>query len=141
MFDIDRDQSRQLFFKAWEKHKAKQIMEPLESQIASVIELHPEYHAFLENPEKNQDREFFPEMGDTNPFLHMGLHIAIREQLSINQPIGIKEIYNQLLFKHQDPHTVEHLMIDCLAQTIWEAQRNNAMPDNEVYLNCLKALN
>ena len=140
MFDIDRDQSRQLFFKAWEKHRTKQIMEPLESLIASIIQLHPEYHAFLENLEPNQDKEFFPEMGDTNPFLHMGLHIAIREQLSINQPMGIKDIYNQLLTRHQDPHSVEHLMIDCLAQSIWEAQRNKTMPDNETYLNCLKAL-
>ena len=140
MFDLDRDQSRQMFFKAWEKHKAQEILEPLESQIVGVIQMHPEYHSFLESPDSNKDKDFFPEMGDTNPFLHMGLHIAIKEQLSINQPIGIKDQYNKLLNKHQDPHAVEHLMIDCLAQAIWEAQRQNSLPDNESYLNCLKAL-
>ena len=140
MFDLDRDQSRQMFFKVWEKHKSQQILEPLESQIVGVIQLHPEYHDFLDNPEANRDKDFFPEMGDTNPFLHMGLHIAIREQLSINQPTGIKDQYQLLLNKHQDPHTVEHMMIDCLAQAIWEAQRQNTMPDNQAYLDCLKAL-
>jgi len=140
MFDISRDQGRQLFFTAWEKHRAQQILEPLESLVVSIIQLHPEYHAFLENPDSARDRDFFPEMGDTNPFLHMGLHIAIREQLSINQPIGIKEQYTRLLTRHQDEHTVEHMMIDCLAQAIWEAQRNHTMPDNEAYLTCLKSL-
>lgn len=140
MFDLDRDQSRQLFFTAWEKHKNKHIMEPLESLIVSVIQLHPEYHVFLDKKEDNQDKDFFPEMGDTNPFLHMGLHIAIKEQISINQPIGIKDQYTRLLNKHQDPHNVEHLILDCLAQTIWEAQRKNSMPDNEAYLSCIKAL-
>jgi hypothetical protein len=140
MFDLDRDQSRQLFFSAWEKHKNQQLMEPLESMIVDVIQMHPEYHGFLEKPEANQDKDFFPEMGDTNPFLHMGLHIAIKEQISINQPIGIKEQYTRLLTKHQDPHLVDHLILDCLAQAIWEAQRNNSMPDNQAYLNCIKAL-
>lgn len=140
MFDLSRDQSRQMFFTAWKKHKDKQVLEPLESQIVNVIQLHPEYHEFLNNPEKNQDKDFFPEMGDTNPFLHMGLHIAIEEQLSINQPAGIRDSYHQLLAKHQDVHTVIHMMIDCLAQSIWEAQRQHAMPDNHSYLNCLKSL-
>ena len=140
MFDINRDQGRQMFFKAWEKHKNQQILEPLESLVVSIIQLHPEYHAVIENPEASQDKDYFPEMGDTNPFLHMGLHIAIREQLSINQPPGIKEQYNRLLSKHQDEHAVEHMIIDCLAQAIWEAQRNHTMPDNHAYLSCLQSL-
>ena len=140
MFNLSREQSRQFFFQAWEKHQAGKILEPLESQIVSVIQMHPEYHAFLSNPDSNKDKDYFPEMGDTNPFLHMGLHIAIKEQLSINQPPGINDHYTQLLNKHQDAHEVEHLMIDCLAQTIWEAQRNNSMPDNDAYSECLKAL-
>ena len=140
MFNLDRDQSRQMFFKAWEKHRNQQVLEPLELQIVDIILMHPEYHSFLDNPDSNQDKDFFPEMGDTNPFLHMGLHIAIKEQVSINQPVGIKDQYQQLLNKHQDPHAVEHLMIDCLAQAIWEAQKKNTLPDNEAYLDCLKAL-
>ena len=140
MFDLNREQSRQMFFSAWKKYKNQQILEPLESQLVDVIKLHPEYHSFLDKPEKNQDKDFFPEMGEINPFLHMGLHLAIGEQLSINQPVGIKEQYEKLLTKHQDPHTVVHKMIDCLAKTIWEAQQQNTMPNNEAYLSCLKAL-
>ena len=137
MFNMDRDQSRQMFFKAWQGHKNKTPLEPLEALIVDIIQLHPEYHALLENPDSTQDRDYLPETGQTNPFLHMGLHIAIREQLSINQPFGIKDQYQRLLAKHQDAHTVEHLIMECLAQTIWEAQRNHTFPDNIVYLECL----
>lgn len=140
MFNLDRDQSRQMFFSAWQKFTNKQPMAPIESQFADVIQLHPEYHAMLENPEANKDKDYFPEMGETNPFLHMGLHIAIREQLSINQPVGIKSHYDRLVAKHQDPHIVEHMMIECLAQMIWEAQRNQSMPDNNLYLECISKL-
>ena len=140
MFNLSREQSRQFFFQAWEKHQAGKILEPLESQIVSVIQMHPEYHAFLSNPDSNKDKDYFPEMGDTNPFLHMGLHIAIKEQISIDQPFGIKHHYQRLLNKHQDPHIVEHLIMECLAQMIWEAQRNHSMPNNELYLECIARL-
>ena len=140
MFDLNREQSRQMFFNAWNKHKNQQVLEPIESMIVDVIQLHPEYHTFIEKPETTQDKDYFPETGETNPFLHMGLHIAIKEQLSINQPFGIKDQYNKLLTKHQDPHIVEHKIMECLAQMIWEAQRNNAFPDNQAYLSCLKSL-
>lgn len=137
MFDLDRQQSRQLFFDAWKKFLDKAPLQPMESLIAEVIQLHPEYHQMMENPDNAEHKDFFPEMGETNPFLHMGLHIAIREQLSINQPVGIKDQYQRLLLKHQDTHTVEHLIMECLAQSIWEAQRNHSLPDNALYLDCL----
>ncbi|WP_455202832.1 DUF1841 family protein [Kaarinaea lacus] len=140
MFDLDREQSRQMFFNAWEKQSRQQVLEPIESLIVDVIQLHPEYHALLEKPETNQDKDYFPEMGETNPFLHMGLHIAIKEQISIDQPFGINKHYQRLLAKHQDPHIVEHQIMECLAQMIWEAQRSHTMPDNNVYLECLSKL-
>jgi len=140
MFDLDREQSRQMFFSAWKKHKNQQVLEPIESLIVDVIQLHPEYHALLEKPDANQDKDYFPDMGETNPFLHMGLHIAIKEQISIDQPFGIKDQYSRLLTKHQDPHIVEHQIMECLAQMIWEAQRNKSFPNNEAYLACLKSL-
>ena len=140
MFDLDREQSRQMFFNAWKKHSQRQVLEPIESLIVDVIQLHPEYHTLLEKPEANQDKDYVPEMGETNPFLHMGLHIAIKEQISIDQPIGINKHYQRLLAKHQDPHMVEHQIMECLAQMIWEAQRSHSMPDNNVYLECIKKL-
>ena len=140
MFDTNREQSRQMFFDAWKKHADKQVLQPIETMIVDVIQLHPEYHKLLDNPDKTRDKDYFPENGETNPFLHMGLHIAIKEQLSINQPIGITGHYQRLLEKHQDPHVVEHMIMECLAQMIWESQRNQSHPDNDSYLNCLRSL-
>ena len=139
-FGQDRNQLRRVFFTAWQKFKSKQAMEPLEQIIANVIAMHPEYHRYFEDENASLDKEFLPEMGQTNPFLHIGLHISIHEQLSINQPFGISQIHQTLLSKHQDPHTVEHMIMDCLAEMIWEAQRNNTMPDQNKYLECLRKL-
>lgn len=140
LFGQDRNQLRQVFFTAWKKFRDKQAMEPLEQIIANIIAMHPEYHRYFEDETAALDQEFLPEAGQANPFLHIGLHISIHEQLSVNQPAGIADIYKSLLNKHQDPHTVEHLIMDCLAAMIWEAQRNNAMPDQNNYLECLRKL-
>lgn len=140
MLDLNREQSRQMFFDAWKKHKTHQLLEPIEILIVDVIQLHPEYHALLEKPDAVQDRDYFPEMGETNPFLHMGLHIAIKEQISIDQPFGIKNHYQRLLKNSQDPHIVEHKIMECLAQMIWDSQRNQSTPDIDSYLNCLNSL-
>lgn len=140
LFGQDRNQLRQVFITAWQKYNTKQPLEPLEQVIANVIAMHPEYHRYFTAENSALDQDFLPEMGQSNPFLHIGLHISIHEQLSINQPEGISEVYKNLLEKHQDPHTVEHLIMDCLAEMIWETQRNNAMPDLNRYVNCLKKL-
>ncbi|MGD8569735.1 MAG: DUF1841 family protein [Gammaproteobacteria bacterium] len=141
MLDIDRDQSRQMFFTAWEKHCKQQVMEPVEAMFVEAILLHPEYHSLLENPEQSRDKDYFPEMGETNPFLHMSLHIAIKEQISINQPPGIKDHYQRLLEIHQDAHEVEHLIMECLAEMIWQVQRNQIPFDNNSYLTCIAKIN
>lgn len=140
LFGQDRNQLRRIFFTAWQKYNSKQQLEPLEQIIANVIAMHPEYHQYFADEQSSLDKEFLPEMGQTNPFLHIGLHISIHEQLSINQPAGISDIYQSLLSKHQDNHTVEHLIMDCLAEMIWESQRNNTMPDQVKYLQCLQKL-
>lgn len=140
IFGQDRNELRQVFFTSWRKHTTGQPLEPLEQVIANIIAIHPEYHSYFTDEQTSLDQDFLPEAGQTNPFLHIGLHISIHEQLSINQPAGITEIYKILIDKHRDPHTVEHLIMDCLVQMIWEAQRNNAMPDQDKYLQCLKKL-
>ena len=140
LYGQDRNQLRQVFFTAWQKYNAKQPLEPLEQVIANIIAIHPEYHQYFADEQASLDQDFLPESGQTNPFLHIGLHISIHEQLGVNQPAGITDIYKNLLDKHQDPHTVEHLIMDCLAEMIWEAQRNNAVPDQGKYLQCIKRL-
>jgi len=86
------------------------------------------------------DQSFTPEGGETNPFLHMGLHLAVREQIATDRPPGIAALFNAILVKTGESHATEHKVIDCLAETLWEAQSSNAMPDEEAYLERLRRL-
>lgn len=138
LFNPSRDEVRQFFFEAWAKFKQQQVLTDLEKIAVSVIHLHPEYHAILDAPEQYKDQAYFPEMGETNPFLHMSLHLSILEQLSINQPIGIAPAYAKLQAKHQDEHSAQHALLECLAETIWLAQRNNTGLDAVHYLNLIQ---
>lgn len=140
LFGQDRNAMRKVFFDAWQKKREQQALEPMEAIIAQIIELHPEYHSTIETPESSQDKDYTPEGGETNPFLHMGMHIAIHEQMSTNRPAGIQAIYQQLLTKIQDPHEVEHKMMDALGLSLWQAQRDGVAPDEQQYLESLKRL-
>ena len=140
MFTNDRDQLRKIFYASWQKFQSGDAMEPLEQMIAQIIQQHPEYHILLRDEDAHLDKDYTPEMGETNPFLHMSMHIAIVEQLSIDRPAGIKNLYQQLLSKYGDSHVVEHHIMECLGQMMWEAQRNQAMPDDQQYMECLRKL-
>ena len=137
MFGNDRDSMRRFFLQSWQKHQQKQATNALEQQIINVISEHPEYHKLLQSDERAIERDFLPDQGETNPFLHMGLHLGIREQLATNRPAGIIELYHQLVIKYGN-HEAEHRMMDCLAESIWHAQRNQTAPDEQAYLDCLK---
>jgi hypothetical protein len=138
LFNPSRDEVRTYFFDAWAKFQAKKTLTDLEKMAVSVIVMHPEYHSILQAPAQFKQQEYFPEFGETNPFLHMSLHLSILEQISINQPIGIAGIYEQLKLKHQEEHSAQHDILECLAETIWLAQRNNAGLDAEHYLQLLQ---
>ncbi|WP_353570583.1 DUF1841 family protein [Candidatus Albibeggiatoa sp. nov. BB20] len=136
MFTQNRDQMRQFFSTVWQKHQQEQKLEPLETIVRDVMLAHPEYHTQL--TDGDLDKDFLPEMGQTNPFLHVGLHIALHEQLMTNRPIGIRAAYSKAVRKIQDKHEVEHKMMECLAESLWSAQRNRTTPDEQSYLQCLK---
>lgn len=138
LFGQDRGELRNMFFEAWRKRRSGEGLEPLERAIVEVVELHPEYHALLTDPERNLDRDYLPEGGETNPFLHMSLHIAVQEQLGTDRPAGIRELYQAMMQRLPDAHAVEHEIMECLMQMLWEAQRENRMPDEEAYLACLR---
>jgi hypothetical protein len=140
MFSNDRNQMRQVFLQAWGKHNENQELEPLEQLIVSILNQHPEYQALLENEDKALDRDYLPESGETNPFLHMGMHIAIHEQLSTDRPMGIAALFQQLVMQAGDPHEAEHHVMDCLGEMLWRAQRDGRMPDEQGYLACLRNL-
>ncbi len=140
MFTTDRNQLRTFYREAWQKHRESRPMEPLESQIVDVILMHPEYHDLLEGPQDNLSRDYHPEDGRENPFLHMGLHLALREQLATGRPALCRKIFDQLLGINGDAHRTEHAMMECLAEALYQAQRQGGMPDERAYTTCLRHL-
>ena len=135
MFDPSRDQVRDTFFEAWRKYRAGEPLAGIETIALDVSLAHPEYHAILAAPERYRDKDY---VGEGNPFLHMSLHMALEEQLSIDQPRGIAGRFAALLERTGERHDALHEAIECLAETVWRAQRDNAPPDGAAYLACLE---
>lgn len=137
IFDQDRGKIRQLYIDVWAKYRGRLPLEAMEQTIVNVIREHPEYHAILEDKHAALEGDYTPELGQSNPFLHMGLHIALHEQLSTDRPQGIGAVQQALLARLGDPHEVEHRMAECLGEVLWQAQRNGTVPDEGTYLACL----
>jgi hypothetical protein len=125
LFDsYSREQLREMYSHAWRKHLAGSLLTPLEAMIAEVVGVHPEYHAVVDEGEAAQG----------NAFLHMGLHMAVREQTSIDRPPGVRELRRQLEARLGDAHAAEHVLMEALGETLWEAQRAGRVPDEGQYL-------
>ena len=137
MFNPSRDQVRRFFCEAWRKHRERAILEGAEATAADLIEQHPEYHALLENPDAAVTQEFTPETGQMNPFLHLSLHLAIADQISIDQPQGIRAAY-QALRNRLDVHEAEHALLECLGEALWRAQREGGGIDTMAYMECIR---
>jgi hypothetical protein len=135
MFDPSREQVRETFFGAWRKYRAGEPLAGIETIALEVILAHPEYHEVLADPERYRDEHY---VDRPNPFLHMSLHVALEEQLSIDQPPGIAAAFGRLLSRAGDRHDALHEAIECLAETVWRAQRDHAPPDALAYLECLE---
>jgi hypothetical protein len=136
MFNPTRDQVRQFFIDAWTKHRAKQPGTTMETIAAELVEMHPEYQSLIESADVLH-KEWTPEDGQTNPFLHLSLHLAIEEQLGINQPPGIREAVDALK-QRMDRHEALHIVLDCLGEIMWQAQRDKQMPDTNHYLDLIR---
>ena len=136
----DRDASRRVFLEVWRQYQSGMELQPLEKLVLGVIREHPEYHTLLDQTDDALIREFTPEQGLINPFLHMGMHIAIREQVAGDRPAGVADIYHQALSGYASAHDLEHRLMDCLGEILWTAQRNNTLPDEAAYLECLRRI-
>ncbi len=135
LFDsFSREQLRQSYVDAWRKHGSGTILSPLEAMLAAVIGAHPEYQPLLEDAIKALARDSAAEPGE-NPFLHMGLHMAVREQVSIDRPPGVRDLHLRLEARLGDAHRADHLLMEALAETLWEAQRAGRAPDEARYLH------
>lgn len=137
MFAPSRDEARRFLIDAWAKSRAGQPTSDLERVAAKLIALHPEYHAVLENPGKHAARDYAPEAGDVNPFLHLSLHLAVAEQLAIDQPPGIRAQFERIRAARGDEHAALHAVLECLGEVIWTSQRHGKPPDAQLYLDCL----
>ena len=138
LFNPTRDQVREFFIGLWAKSRAGEALAPLESMALAIAMEHPEYHGVLGDPERHREREWRPEGGETNPFLHLSMHLAIEEQLSIDQPPGLRAAFEALHARTGDRHAALHGVLECLGETIWRAQRDRAAPDAEAYLECIR---
>jgi hypothetical protein len=138
--DQSREQLRQMYLATWRKFRAQEPLQPLEKQVAAVIAEHPEYIAWLETGKEILTADFTPEDGRENPFLHMGMHLAIREQVSTNRPAGFADLHRKLCEHYGDAHEAEHALLSPLGETLWEAQRAGRAPDDLDYLRKVEAL-
>jgi len=140
MFVRNRESSRGFFFDVWRKYKVNAPLQPLEQLVLGVILEHPEYHKFLEDETNIMDQHFDNGSGSTNPFLHMGMHIAVKEQVQADRPAGVRKIFLSLCEARQEQHKVEHEMMECLGSMLWQAQMNDQLPDENLYMECIKKI-
>ncbi|MGZ5102088.1 MAG: DUF1841 family protein [Usitatibacter sp.] len=137
IFNPSRDQSREFLFDLWDKHQARAPLTALESMALAIVLEHPEYQAMLADRDRYLDRDWKPEGGETNPCLHLMMHVAIEEQVSIDQPPGIRAAIEALAARLGSMPDARHEVMECLAETIWQAQRHGAGFDNAAYLDCI----
>lgn len=140
LFNPSREEVRQFFCDTWSKHQALGILSPMESVAARWMVEHPEYHALLNDPQQAKEAEYTPEKGQTNPFLHLSMHMSITEQVQIDQPPGIREASRQLTIKLDSEHEAQHRIMECLGQVLWSAQRDGTPPDMVTYVELIKRL-
>ncbi|MDH5286475.1 MAG: DUF1841 family protein [Betaproteobacteria bacterium] len=140
MFSPTRDEARRFLAHAWARGRAGEPLTALERKVVEIVALHPEYHALLEDAARHLDRDYAPEAGATNPFLHLSLHLAIAEQLAIDQPPGIRAEYERLCAARGDAHDALHDVLECLGEVLWQAQRAGSGPDAALYLALLRSM-
>ncbi|MGC8701474.1 MAG: DUF1841 family protein [Thiomonas sp.] len=136
MFNPSKDEVRQFFLSAWQRHRGGGVLTPLELIATDWMEQHPEYHAELSDPQ-SADRDYSVEQGRINPFLHLSMHLSIAEQVSIDQPPGIRQAF-ELLRSKLGEHDAHHIIMECLGDMLWTAQRSGLPPDGTAYLDCVR---
>lgn len=137
MFDPSQADVRRFFCETWRKDRERLALTPLEAIALDLVRLHPEYHDDLASLDDALAAEYPVEAGRTNPFLHLSLHLAIAEQLQIDQPHGLRAAYAALSARLGE-HDAAHVLMDCLGEVVWRSQRDGAPPDGAAYLACIE---
>lgn len=137
MFTPSSHDVRRFFCEAFRKQRAGEILSPMDAIAADWIARHPEYAGVLADAEGAIARDYSVESGQTNPFLHLSMHLSITEQVSIDQPPGIRAAHDSLVMRLGE-HEAHHQIMECLGEMIWTSQRNGAAPDGAAYVECVR---
>jgi len=138
VFDPSQHDVRRFFCEAWRKHRAAEPVTPLEAIAIDWVVVHPEYHQELASLDRALAADYSVERGRTNPFLHLSMHLAISEQLSIDQPPGIRAAHAALAGRLGSDHEAAHRIMECLGEVVWKAQRDGGVPDGAAYIDCIR---
>lgn len=138
MFNPSQHEVRRFFCEAWRKQREGVPLVPMEALAADWIAEHPEYHTDLADAEAAVAASYTVEEGRTNPFLHLAMHLSITEQLSVDQPPGIRQAYEVLAARRGSAHAAQHVLMDCLGEMLWASQRSGLPPDGAAYIDCVR---
>ena len=138
VFAPSSDDVRGFFVETARKHAARLPLTPLETIVADWIAEHPEYAEDLADAERARAAIYTPERGRENPFLHLSMHLSISEQISIDQPRGIRQACELLATRLGSMHAAQHEAMECLGRMLWEAQQSGRPPDGDGYIDCVR---
>ena len=138
MFAPSQNDVRRFFCDTQRKRRDGLPLIPMEALAADWIDEHPEYHAELDDLEAALASVYEVESGRTNPFLHLSMHLTITEQVSIDQPRGIRQAFELLAARRGSAHEAHHVVMECLGEMVWASQKSGLPPDGERYLECVR---
>ncbi|MBM3336421.1 MAG: DUF1841 family protein [Betaproteobacteria bacterium] len=138
MFNPSKDEVRQFFCNTWQKSMQGEVLTPLEAIASDWIRQHPEYENELADSERALETDYSIDQGRSNPFLHLSMHLSIHEQISVDQPPGIRDACAALVKRLGSVHDAHHMIMECLGEMLWTAQRNSTPPDGEAYIHCIR---
>ncbi len=138
MFNPSKDDVRLFFCETWKKSISGAVLTPLEAIACDWIRQHPEYENDLADSNQALAADYDAAKGKSNPFLHLSMHLSIAEQVSVDQPPGIRDAHNALATKLGSEHEAHHQIMECLGEMLWTSQRNGTPPDGLAYIECVK---
>jgi uncharacterized protein DUF1841 len=138
MFTPSQHDVRRFFCETYRKHRANEVLTPLEAIARDWVVQHPEYAAALADAEAALATDYSVESGQSNPFLHLSMHLSIAEQISIDQPPGIRQAFVALAQRLGSEHDAHHQIMECLGEMMWASQRSGLPPDGAAYIECVK---
>ena len=138
MFVTSKEEVRRFFCDTWRKAQSGDLLTPMEAIARDWMLQHPEYASDLSDLEAALSADYDAGLGKANPFLHLSMHLSISEQISIDQPPGLRDAYARLAERLGSEHEAHHGIMECLGEMMWTSQRNNTPPDGSAYVECVK---